>query len=438
MYNQLMNTFLPNQIAELTIEAENEKGKIWEYIPQKGVFYNYDYDKGYWQETNEEFLKGSIRKKLLEINPKWGKNHKINEVLTALKHETMEIEGYEKFNIGLNADTDLINVKNGMLDWKTLELKEHDPGYFSQMQLPIEYDSEAQCPLWKKALQQWLPDNKTREFIQEYVGYCLIPDTSQQVSVFLYGSGSNGKSTFLEVISQLFGPQILSNIPLHRIGNRFETVYLQDKLVNICTDIDPGYIKNTGTIKTLIHGEHTRGEYKNGISFGFIPVVRMFFSANELPRVRDKSNGWYRSFEYVEFPNSFKKSDDNYDSKLKQKLIKELPGIFNWALAGLKRMKQTEIFSSSKEMKKNKNKYKAHNDTVSAFLQEKAVMDKEAKIVGKKFHENYQRYCEKQGLDAQSRKTFTRILKQKGIKSKNAHIPDLGKTVKCYCGVKLR
>ena len=114
-----------------------------------------------------------------------------------------------------------------MLDWKNKELKSHSPDYYSQFQLPVIYNKGAKCPKWKKTLKEWLPKEKSRMFLQEYIGYCLIPDTSYQKAVILHGTGSNGKSTFLNVINELFGESNLSNIPMHRLSNRFETANLQ-------------------------------------------------------------------------------------------------------------------------------------------------------------------------------------------------------------------
>jgi putative DNA primase/helicase len=323
-----------------------------------------------------------------------------------------------------------------MLDWKNMTLKEHDKEYYSQFQLPIEYIKNSRCFKWTKTLKEWLPDQKTRDFIQEFIGYCLIPDTNYHKALILTGSGSNGKSTLLEVIAKLFGEENLSNIPMHRLSNRFETAYIQDKLVNICSDIDPKYLNETGVLKTMIAGEALRGEHKFGESFDFTPVVRLLFSANEVPSSRDKTAGWYRRFEIVDFPNTFNSSDPGFDPKLKEKLFKEIPGIFNWALEGLKRLKKQGQFTRSDPMKQAMADYMDENDSVKAFVRDRAVIGQDKQVYGKIFYEEYKFFCSQNGMkNYVTRRKFTTSLKREGIKV--GHRTWKGKKARFYIGIDL-
>ena len=431
--------FRPTPLAKEIIEKAEQNGNKWEYVAEQGTFYYYDNEEGYWEKHDESYLMKSIRNLLINKTPKWDKKYKKNETFDALKDILINPTSERKFNVGINPNTDLINVKNGMLDWRTGELKEHHPDYYNQFQLRVEYDPEAKAPKWKQTLQEWIPEEEARMYIQEYIGYCLIPDTSLQKAVILHGSGENGKSTFLEVIYELFGEENLTNIPMHRLDSgraRFETFYLQNKLINLCSDIDPNYIKKPGIIKTLIRGEPLRAEIKTGKSFDFRPVVRLIFSANEIPKTRDKTDAWYRSFEIITFPNKFKKSDDDFDPHIKEKLIKEMPGVFNWALKGLKRLKENKNFTESETINQAKREYEKENDTIKAFIDDKTEYPTGSYEVAREVYIRYKDYCELSGMNFTTRKTFTKKLKELGFEAKHKKVNK--KTERCYYGLNLK
>ena len=432
-----MEDFHPREIARIVMNLEVENhNRVWEYLAEHDVMYCYD-NEGFWRQKNIKYLENTIRNFLSVINPKWVKINKVREIKEEFKNLNLNPRNERRFDVGVNSNKKYINLKNGMLDWENMVLEEHDKNYYSQFQLPIKYDENYKCPIWKETLKEWLPDQKTRYFLQEYIGYCLIPDTSFHKAVILHGAGSNGKSTFLDVISRIFGKDNLSNIPMHRLAQRFQTAYIQDKLINVCPDIDPSYLKETGVIKTLIAGESLRGEYKFGESFDFTPVVRLIFSANEIPKARDKTSGWYRRFEIVDFPNTFSEDDPGFDPYLKEKLYKEIPGIFNWALKGLKRLKNQGYFTRSDSMEKAMADYMDENDSVRAFVREKTLIEPDKKIYGQELYEEYKSFCDVNGINNfVTRKKFTTSLKKEGIKVR--HRDYYGQKCRFYIGIDLK
>lgn len=415
-----MDKFLPSKLASMLFDhLKDKRNQLWVYVPEMEIFYYYSNSEGYWRKHNEAYLKGEIRGLLRKVKPEWESIRNIEEVLTAFKHNTQK----EKYSRIFTGDSELdmkhINVKNGMLDWQTGKLKKHKPKYFSLYQLPVEYKPGAKCPNWLQAMKDWIPGEDTRDFLQEFVGYCLLPDSSMQVALFLLGSGANGKSTFLDVLMELFGEENLSSIPLNRLAGRFETANLQSKLVNICSDIDPVYLQQTGLVKMIISGDKIRGEHKYRDSFEFRPVARLMFSANELPTTGDKTEGWYRRLKIIEFPNKFSKEDGTGIPNFKSRLLGELPGIFNWALEGLKRFKKQDCFTKSEDVERAKKRYEAENDSVASFTQDKleeVKLDEPRFAVPKKYlYQKYQEYCEENGLKGVGHRKMVRRLKKMGF-----------------------
>ncbi|MBS3813018.1 bifunctional DNA primase/polymerase [Candidatus Bipolaricaulota bacterium] len=404
------------QLASEFLETEQEAGRHWQYVPESEVFYQYLEESGVWTKTRDQYLRSEVRGFAVKASRKLDKTHSINEIIGAIKDLLSYPENKDKLDPADDPNLELINVENGMLNWKDSQLTEHEPDYYSTLQLPIEYDPSASCELWEKTLKQWVPQEDTRKFLQEFIGYSLIPDTSRQKSIILYGSGSNGKSTFLEVIGALFGESNLTHIPLHRLANRFETGKLQGKLVNICPDIDSNYIESTGLLKTLIAGETLRAEEKYKPSYDLNPIARLIFSANELPNASDKTEAWYRRFEFVEFPRKFKPEDEGYNPNLKHDLLDELPRIFNWALEGLRRLKESGRFAVSESMKRSKSRYRAVNDSVKYFYEEKVFEGGVDDFLPTEYlYRKFKSFCDDAGMNTVSRRKFTKRLNELGL-----------------------
>jgi phage/plasmid-associated DNA primase len=158
------------------------------------------------------------------------------------------------------------------------------------------------------------------------------------------------------------------SIPLNRLTNRFEVTYIQNKLVNICGDIDNQYIRDTGQLKYMIGGDKgLRAEIKHGKSYEFNPVCRFMFSANTIPNVGDKTFGWISRWKFVEFPNTFK-VDPAYKIAHTNLFEQEKSGILNWAIQGLQRLKEQNSWTQGEKMLNAEEEYREQNDNVAAFL----------------------------------------------------------------------
>lgn len=419
-------------LAKYVISYLAKDNEFWEYVASQESYYHYRAEVGVWERDNELYLRSQIREIIVKINElisayKLEKEIKtiresrsqIKEIIHAMNETiTGKRKNKELFNPGIDPNLEFINLKNGMLNWKTGEILEHDPSYYSIFQLPIEYDEEADCPNWKEALKDWLPEKKARDFVQEFAGYCLIPDTSFEKAVILHGKGRNGKSTFLNTLGAMYGSDNRASKSLHKLNERFGSVTIKDKLVNFAPDIDPEYLESTGNIKALIAGEEINGEYKHKANFDFIPIVRMIFSCNELPKTRDKSEGWLRRIEIVNFPNQFKV---NGDSNLGERLLNELPGVFNWALEGLRRLKKNGEFAISDSMKKAKGRYRKFNDSVVSFIEDRTTKITDASIPTAYLYREYNKYCDEFNLKPVTRNQFTRSIKDEGYKGINTN-----------------
>jgi putative DNA primase/helicase len=370
----------PTPFIKHFLMKQKEQGYVWKYSAEMGVFFRCDENEGPWKLLDIDYVKSYLRKILIDTKQggsiTFDSQRNTNECVEAMKAELVVPGEFDIFDLGSSIKNrtwehnpmDIVCLQNGVYNWREKALLPWTSRIYTTVKLPISYDPNMDCPYWKQALSDWIPSEETRNFLQEFTGLCLIPDTSFRTAVFLYGSGSNGKSMFLDVFHLLFGEALVS-IPLHRLAERFETAYLQNKLVNICGDIDAKYIAETGIIKTIITGDKIHAEFKHGKQFDFTPVVRLMFSSNTLPPVADKTHAWYTRWKYVKFPRTFP-VNPTYKLEYEKIFEKEASGILNWALEGLIRLKENNKWTESEDMIKSEVEYRSENDNVAAFLQD--------------------------------------------------------------------
>lgn len=270
------------------------------------------------------------------------KQHYINDLFTGLVNA---VPPYKRFDLEKiqTHEQGRINCHNGVVDLETLELQPHSAKYLFLGKLPVEYDPEADCPVWKEFLNTTLED-KHIPTLQEFIGYCLIPDTRFQKALMLYGTGANGKSIVINTINALFGREYTSHVSLSTLqSNRFAAYELIGKLVNTSSETANYTGKELDMFKAIVSGDDVFVESKGVAGSSTKLFARLIFASNTLLRSGDKSDGNYRRWIIIPFTKQFKGEDA--DLFLQDKINKELPGILNWAIEGLKRLYKQGKFS---------------------------------------------------------------------------------------------
>jgi putative DNA primase/helicase len=357
----------------------------------------------------------------------------VKEVLGHIRRSTYVSR--ERFN----SDPNILNLKNGLLDLRTFELKKHTPKFLSTIQLPVEYDPNAKSELWEKVVNEDLyPEDVP--LLQEAFGYALYPENvAQKMFVFL-GEGANGKSLVLRVLEALIGKDHVANVsPQDLENNRFAVSQLFGKLVNIYPDLPSFALQSTGKLKALVSGDSLTIEEKFKKPFSFRNRAKFFFSANVLPKVSDNTRAFYRRLVIINFPRTFDES--TADPTLPEKLTneKELSGILNWALEGLQRLMQNGFrFSYNKSVEEIEELYTRASDPVKAFLEEETVEDPNAWIVKQDLYQAYVDYVKKHKLMSPLSPTtfFRNLLKYRKLATEHKNIKGERKWV--YVGIRLK
>lgn len=257
---------------------------------------------------------------------------------------------------------DKINFQNGTLDLQTMGLVRHDWKDYFRYMLPYDYDPVANCPAFKKYLNEVMPEQEAQNVLAEYIGWLFLPFLKLEKILFLYGAGCNGKSVFVEIIEALVGKDNVSHESLSDLCGEYganSRANLAGKLLNTCSDVAPNAFagdlfkrlasQESISMKTLYKDVITTNEY-----------AKMIFCLNELPKTNDISNGFYRRFLIAPFNVQIPKS--KIAPELSRKIIsQELPGIMNWVLEGRKRLVVNKKFTESPVMNRALEEYRSRN-----------------------------------------------------------------------------
>jgi len=256
-----------------------------------------------------------------------------------------------------------------LLDWRTGELHPWNPDTNLTYVLPIEYDPNAKAPMWEQRMREWLPDEGSRLILQEFIGYSLIPYMGFEKALVIQGEGANGKSLFLETIQGMLGYKVVDSVNMRNLFSRFGQAALVGKILNIVNEAGSEYLRGSHAddFKNLVSGGRVCADVKNQSPITFNNTAKFIFASNHDIKTGDKSEGWLRRVLIVPFEQDFRDSKiPKY--QIMEELQKEYPGIFNWALEGLRRLMRQQGFSESAAATKKKLAYIQENDISADFF----------------------------------------------------------------------
>jgi putative DNA primase/helicase len=267
---------------------------------------------------------------------------------------------------GMESGENYINVQNGLLNIDTMQLEEHSKDIFSTVQMPIDYDSKAECPEFMQYLNDVFEgDDDLIKHIQEVMGYCLVRNAKAQKIFMLVGEGSNGKSVLCLLLAALCGKDNVSSVSLRGLSSRFGKSGLVDKNVNISSENElTGENINTEDIKAISAGDPVMIERKFEHSYTANLHTKLIFAVNKLPYLKDNSYGLLRRISIIPFNKTFvenptKEGQGKKDKFILEKLMAELAGILNFSLEGLKRLQANNyVFTEAQKSLEMLEEYK--------------------------------------------------------------------------------
>ena len=310
------------------------------------------------------------------------------------------------------ADANLIAFKNGVYNLVTGCLTGFSPDMVITNQIPWDYRPEAYNSLADNTLNKMAcQDPEIRKLLEECIGYCFYRRNELSVSMFLTGEKANGKSTFLQMLQDVLGTQNVSNLSIDELDERFAPSTMFGKLANIGDDISDEFLRGKAIahFKKIVSGNMIKGENKGQDLFFFKPIVKLIFSANQIPRMKDRTGAVLRRMVIIPFNATFSKSDPDYDPYIAWKL--KDPEVMEYlckiGIDGLKSILENHAFTQSKKVDKELKEYTEYNNPILLFLAETEkdeIINQETKLI----HSKYEIFCNDNGFQCMGLASFSK------------------------------
>jgi putative DNA primase/helicase len=388
-------------------------GKFWEryYKPtQEAMLLIKDMENEAKESNNDELLKWQFKSQ---------NNHHINSVIN-LASSKMAV----KSNI-FDKNGMIINLQNGIYDLNTFELRPHNPSQYLSKIANVNYE-DSKCARWLKFINEFTcGDQELSIYLQKLCGLCLTDDVSMQALHVLHGSGANGKSLFLKIISIILGDYMTlmsSDFLLAKAkDSKLETTNLQGVRLAIINELPENGVLYDNRVKELIgNGQiKARGHYEN---FSIIrETYKILIASNYRPIIKGQDDGIWRRLRIIACELSL--TDNQKDHYLEKSLVKEIDGIFIWMLEGLKMFKNEGLDMTSR-MYEDVQQFKKSEDMIGRFIDECLHKSIDNRVSSKKI---YEIYCEWHGKYPMSFTEFLRKMESKGYVNKQQRMPDGGR-----------
>ena len=409
--------FKPDDVIAEQI-AEAEKRSTFSHISvaeeiiseHRLIKYNgviYEYLDNYYQPA--EFLRKYVRETY-----RGAKNNQVNEVVSYIS----DMKEIRRGSIKVNPY--IINLNNTRLDIRSGKCLEFNPEIIEFGRIPVVYDPSAYCADLDKMLNRvFLGDREVINLFEEMLGAVLLKHNRYQKAFLFCGRGSNGKSTILDLVKTFLGLNNYSTLSLEEVTGRFNKILLEHKYANIGDDIDNVVMKDTGTLKKMIAGNSITVENKGEKGYTTDLYATHIYSANEIPRSFDKTDGFYRRWLIIPFNAKFSADDEDYDPMIGDKITEPnaLSYLLNIGIRGAQRLIKNGHFTEPQSVKDALEAYKADNSTALSWIEDKELtedyfLSKPRDVIYSEFSD----WCKVSGIktgNVTGKKTFFKEITQK-------------------------
>lgn len=329
----------------------------------------------------------------------------------------------------LDADNYLLGVRNGVLDLRTGTLRYEQREDWITRSARVEYDPTATCPTWQTFLDSIMAGNRDLiDFLQTLSGYCMTGDTREQKFVFLYGTGANGKSTFLNTLRELLGGYAVQARPetlmlakngAQAHGHTADLMPLIGTRLAAANETEEGQRLAESLIKQITGGEPimVRNPYGKE-SVLVMPQFKVIMAGNHRPIIRGTDHGIWRRLVCTPFTVSI--PDEQQDKGLMNKLRDEFPGILNWMLEGCLRWQRSGL-SLPPILQAERQAYMTSMDIMARWIEEVCEVVPGHEWGVRKAYMNFAQWCTDGGYGAVSETRFSQQLDEKGFEKKRTN-----------------
>ena len=367
-----------------------------------GIFYFYDGKS--WIPNAEAYLEKIVAVLLGEENTKSAYINIIHD-LKGLTYDTIEFSRK-------------IATPNGLFNVETLELTPNTAEEMPLFSIPTEYVKDTPFPQWQAWLNQVMPNKEDQMLLQEWSGYILLPDYRFHKLLFNYGEGRNGKGTWERTIQAVIGKNNCSEVALEEFNgfHRFALYQLYGKLLNLCSEPTTSFPLQTSLIKKMTGQDTISAERKGSDKrVDYTNTAKITVSANKFPKVEDTTTAFKERRLFLNWVKQYLEGNEQIqwiERNWIQGEHDERKGILCWMLEGLQRLLAQRHFTRGKTQQETEILYQRASDTISAFITEMGIFDKNLVTTRSQAFEAYKGYCDVYGLEVENEKRFTQTLKE--------------------------
>lgn len=317
----------------------------------------------------------------------------------------------------LDADPNLLGVRNGVVDLRSGTLLQPDPSMLITRQAGAAFYHNATCPNWTAFLDSTFEgDADLIDFIQRAVGYTLTGHVGEEVMLFCFGGGANGKSIFMNALAAILGdyaitaPASMLSVRRNNDGPREDVARLAGSRLISANETKAGDRLDDQLVKSLVSRERIAARFLYGSYFEFMPTGKIWVRGNHKPIIVGEDDGIWRRIHLVPFLRTF--AADERDPHLESKLAAEYDGILAWAVRGALLWRKHGLKPPG-SITQASAEYRSDSDMLGQFLAEECVIDQQAEANQRHVYSTYQQWCRDNGVQPMSKKSLTTRLKER-------------------------
>lgn len=326
----------------------------------------------------------------------------------------------------LDRDPWLLNCQNGTLDLRTGELGPHDPRDLLTKIVPVAYDPDATCPEWLRFLDRIMAGRADLvTFLQRAVGYSLSGCTDERVLFILYGTGANGKTTFLETVALFLGDYAMRTTTETLLtrgewsGIPNDVARLRGARFVYASEAEEGRRLAEAKVKDLTGGDTISARFMRAEWFEFKPEFKLWLGTNHKPVIRGTDAAIWDRIRLIPFEVRIPESERLPRRELMARFEAELPGILAWAVRGCLAWQEHGL-GMPDAVREATGAYHAEMDILAQFLDERCIVNPLAKVKAGDLYKAYVEWCEGNGERPLSQRNFGMRLAERGFERRKS------------------
>lgn len=350
---------------------------------------------------------------------KWALHSESQSIVTHALSLAESEPGIPVLTEQFDRDSYLLNVKNGTLNLKTGEFREHQREDLLTKLSPVAYDPAAKCPRWEQFLREVM-DEETIPFLQRAIGYSLSGFTGEHCFFLLYGMGRNGKSVFLSVLQYILGDYAMQtdwqSFAVRKNGGaeiRNDIARLHGARFIAAVESERNVRLAESLIKALTGGDRITSRFLYQEHFEFVPQFKLWLATNHKPTVIGTDEAIWSRIKLIPFDVTI--PPERRDKHLTDKLRAEAPGILNWALEGLRLYHQDGLRESA-TVTAATTQYRANSDVLQHFLNAKCILETDAETRSSDLYAAFKGYADFANEFKMNERAFGQAMEERGFK----------------------